>query len=404
MWYVGIDWSDTHHDLLVLDDAGHQVASKRVAHTKAGLETLVALLTGISGPDQKEQIACIIETNHGLLITALLEAGFAVYPVHPKTVNRRRGSAGGKTDQIDAYLLAKMGRAELADLRKLQPDSQEIAELKALTRDQEGLIQMQTRLVNQLTACLKGYFPAALTLFTKLQQRSTLLFLQTYPTPQLAKLATSQDIEEVLRKHGHPNPSKVAPKIWEKLQQPQLTADEVSTRTKARLLKAIIQQLVPLVEQIAEYEKAIEDLFLSHADSAIFASLPGAGQRLAPRLLAEVGDDRERYPNAQGLAALAGTAPVLYQSGNYAKAHRRQACLKHLRNALYQFAWQSTRSQAWARDYYQRKRKEGKSHSVAVRALSNVWVRIIYAMWLTNKEYDPAIFEKAKRDHAPIAA
>ena len=404
MWYVGIDWSDTHHDLLVLDDAGHQVASKRVAHTKAGLETLVALLRGISGPDQKEQIACIIETNHGLLITALLEAGFAVYPVHPKTVNRRRGSAGGKTDQIDAYLLAKMGRAELADLRKLQPDWQEIAELKALTRDQEGLIQMQTRLVKQLTACLKGYFPAALTLFTKLQQRSRLLLLQTYPTPQLAKLATSQDIEEVLRKHGHPNPSKVAPKIREKLQQPQLTADEVSTRTQARLLKAIFQQLMPLVEQIAEYEKAIEDLFLSHADSAIFASLPGAGQRLAPRLLAEVGDDRERYPNAQGLAALAGTAPVFYQSGNYAKAHRRQACLKHLRNALYQLAWQSTRSQAWARDYHQRKRKEGKSHSVAVRALSNVWVRIIYAMWLTNKEYDPAIFEKAKRDHAPIAA
>lgn len=404
MWYVGIDWSDTHHDLLVLDDAGHQVASKRVAHTKAGLETLLAFLTGISGPDQKEQIACIIETNHGLLITALLEAGFAVYPVHPKTVNRRRGAAGGKTDQIDAYLLAKMGRAELADLRKLHPDSQEIAELKALTRDQEGLIHMQTRLVNQLTACLKAYYPVALQLFSKLQQRSTLLFLQTYSTPQLAQHATTKQIEEVLRKSGHPNPSKFAPKLWEKLQQPQLTADEVTTRTKARLLSALILQLLPVVEQIAEYEAAIEDLFLSHADSAIFASLPGAGQRLAPRLLAEVGDDRKRYPNAQGLAALAGTAPVLYQSGNYCKAHRRHACLKHLRNALYQFAWQSTRSQAWARDYYQRKRKEGKSHSVAVRALSHVWVRIIYAMWLTNKEYDPAIFEKAKSDHAPIAA
>src|SRR5579875_3234000 len=111
-----------------------------------------------------------------------------------------------------------------------------------------------------------------------------------------------------------------------------------------------------------------------------------------------------RYTGCSQLAALAGTAPVLYQSGNYRKAHRRHACLKHLRNALYQFAWQSTRSQAWAWEYYQRKRKEGKSHSVALRALSNVWVRIIYAMWLTKKNYDPAIFEKAQHEHALQAA
>src|SRR5579875_2284376 len=202
MWYAGIDWADTHHDTVVIDEAGHQVASKRVAHTKAGLDALIAFLTGSAGPDQKEQVACIVETTHGLLITALLEGGFAVYPVHPKTVNRWRGAAGGKTDQIDAYLLAKLGRAELADLRKLQPDSPAIAELKALTRDQESLIQMQTRLVNQLTACLKAYYPVALELFTKLHQRSTLLFLQAFPTPQAAQAATQDEIMAVLAQTG----------------------------------------------------------------------------------------------------------------------------------------------------------------------------------------------------------
>lgn len=404
MWYAGIDWSDAHHDVLVIDEAGKQVLSKRVSHTRAGLDLLVLVLLGIIGSEPKEQMACVVETNHGLLITALLEAGFAVYPVHPKTVDRRRGAAGGKTDQIDAYLLAKYGRAELADLRKLQPDSPEIAELKALTRDQEGLIEMQTRLVNQLTACLKTYYPVALSLFTKLQQRSTLLFLQVYPTPTDALAATEAQMAQTLKQGKHPQAQAIAAKVFQQLHQPSLVADNVTTRTKARLMKALVLQLVPLVEQIAEYEKAIQDLFLSHADSAIFASLPGAGQRLAPRLLAEIGDDHQRYPNAQGLAALAGTAPVLYQSGNFSKAHRRHACLKHLRNALYQFAWQSTRSQAWAQDYYQRKRKEGKSHSVALRALSNVWVRIIYAMWLAHKEYDPAVFEKARCDHALVAA
>jgi len=100
------------------------------------------------------------------------------------------------------------------------------------------------------------------------------------------------------------------------------------------------------------------------------------------------------------LQALAATSPVLFQSGNYAKAHRRLGCIKPLRNALHQFAWQSTQQEGWARDYYQRKRAEGKSHTVAVRALSNVWARIIFAMLTRHELYDSATFEAAQRLHS----
>ena len=86
-------------------------------------------------------MACIVETNHGLLIGALLEGGWPVYPVNPKTVDRKRGAAGAKTDAIDAYLLAKTGRYDLADLRRLQPDSPLVQELKELTRDQDNLLR-----------------------------------------------------------------------------------------------------------------------------------------------------------------------------------------------------------------------------------------------------------------------
>jgi hypothetical protein len=76
-----------------------------------------------------------------------------------------------------------------------------------------------------------------------------------------------------------------------------------------------------------------------------------------------------------------------------------------LRNALYQFAWQSTIAKvAWALDYYQRKRREGKSHSVAVRALANQWVRLIHAMWRSQRPYDEAIFPAAQEAHARPAA
>jgi transposase len=373
MWYAGIDWSDTHHDFVVIDEAGHPIAAQRVAHTRAGLQELVSLFEGIIGPHPKNQLACIVETNRGLLLTALLEAGFIVYAVNPKIIDRRRGASGAKTDQIDAYLLAKLGRSELADLRRLEPDSPKIAELKALTRDQDALVQMQTALVNQLTACLKAYYPVALSLFSKLHQRSTLLFLQAFPTPQAAQAASEADISHVLKQAGHPTVQKVAPKIYQALHQPQLVADAITTSTKARLMLVLVGQLLPLVEQIAAYDKDIEALFLTHADSQIFESLPRAGKRLAPRLLAELGDDRARYRDARSLQALAGTAPVMYQSGNFKKAHRRSACLKPLRNALYLFAWQSTRSEPWALEYYERKTpSRQKSLGRGARALQPV--------------------------------
>lgn len=404
MWYVGIDWADQHHDALVIDETGHQVASIRIDHNPQGFAKLTTFLQQLTGSESKEHMACIIETTHGLLIAHLLEAGWPVYPVNPRTVDRRRAASGAKTDTIDAYLLAKTGRADLADLHRLTPDSEKIAEIKLLTRDQDALIHMQTRLVNQLTACLKAYYPVVLQLFTKLQQKSTLLFLQTYPTPQEAMTASAEQLQKVLRQAKHPTPATTAAKIFEHLHQPHLQADAVTTRTKSRLMLVLVRQLDPLIEQIAQYDKEIDTLFLTHEDHTIFESLPRAGQRLAPRLLAEIGDDRERYQDASSLQALGGTSPVLFQSGMYSKAHRRLGCIKPLRNALHQFAWQTTQSEAWAKDYYQRKRMQGKSHTVAIRALANVWVRIIFAMWTRRECYQAATFELAQHQHARRAA
>jgi len=398
MWYVGLDWADTHHDVVVLDEAGRRVGSRRFAHTHDGLNELKQFLLGIAA--SPEDLACIVETSHGLLIAFLLEAGIPVYPVNPKTANQLRKAAGAKTDQIDAYLLAKTGRFDLAELRRLVPDSATVQALKTLTRDQDALIQTQTRLVNQLTACLKEYYPAALHLFAKVQQRSTLVFLQAYPTPQAAQAASLEEITATLRMGKHTNPTGVAPKIFEELHRPQLVASPVIVRAKSRLMLSLVKQLLVVIQEIAGYDAAIRPLFLRHPDQEIWSSLPRAGKRLAPRLLAEWGEDRNRYADATSVQTLAGTAPVPFQSGNYAKAHKRFACVKPLRNVLHQFAWQSTRQEAWALAYYQRKRAEGKTHSMAVRALANVWVRIIYRMWVNKTSYQTATFEAAKRAHA----
>jgi hypothetical protein len=87
------------------------------------------------------------------------------------------------------------------------------------------------------------------------------------------------------------------------------------------------------------------------------------------------------------------------QSGAYARAQLRRACIKPLRRVLYLMAWHSTQREAWARTYYQRKRAEGKRHSAAVRALANTWVRILYAMWQRQTAYCAATFHAAQQAH-----
>jgi transposase len=393
MWYVGIDWADTHHDLVVLDEAGKKVGVRRCTHSADGLSELVTYLKSFGEP---EQVACIIETKQGLLITALLEAGLPVYPVNPKTLERIRRPSGAKTDAIDAHLLARKGRSDLETLQRLRPDAPLIQELKQLTRDQDSLIQAQTRLVNQIIAALKAYYPVALTLFGKVPQPITVRFLQHYPTLAAVQAASVEELGAFVRDARHPHPETKAQEIWSQVHQAQLHADPVTIRTKSRLLSVLLDQLVPVMAGIRAYDEESTRLLSQHPDREIFASLPGAGQRIAPRLLAEWGDDRHRYASAASVQALAGTAPVTRQSGNFCKAYRRLACIKPLRTALQQFAWQSTPHEGWAAAYYARKRKEGKTHTVAVRALAHIWVRILFALWAKREVYAPAIFVAAQ--------
>ncbi|APC08145.1 transposase [Moorella thermoacetica] len=114
-----------------------------------------------------ENFVCLVETKSGLLVQFLLETGFPVYPLNPKVVDYRRKHSRAKIDPIDARLLANIGRSDLAQLKRLKPETKLISELKMLTRDQDGLIQESTRLTNKLMACLKEYYPVALKFSSK---------------------------------------------------------------------------------------------------------------------------------------------------------------------------------------------------------------------------------------------
>jgi transposase len=398
MFFAGIDWADDHHDIVVINEQAEQCDSFRIKHSHQGFTTLEERLKALTC--DPANIACIIETSSGLLVSFLLDNGFRVYPVNPNTLERKRKPSKAKTDAIDARLLARHGRNEIDELRPLKPDSSIVEELKVLTRDQAMLIEQQTRLINQLKDCLKSYYPVALMFFTRLQQKVTLAFLETYPTLEHVRQDHPQNIAQFLKNQKHPKPNEAAQKIYTLALEKQLTARMPTVRGKVRLLLTLIRQLKTLMQDIGEYDKEIEKLFFGHTDSAIFSSLPGAGPRLAPRLLSEFGDDRSRFLSYESITSLSGVAPVPKTSGkNTFTVGKRNAYVKPFHQALYHFARQTSLYEPWSKEYYQSKRAQGKSHSATIRQLANVWCRIIFAMWQNNEAYSQEKFLAARQKH-----
>jgi transposase len=396
--FVGIDWAQDSHEICVLDTEATIKASFRIEHTYEGLKTLSNKLRELAQGDLTK-IGCALETNRGLLVNTLLAEGFNIYPINPREVDNRRKTSGAKTDRIDAKILAKILRSDYQDLKKLEPDSETITELRQLTRDQNGLIQTHTSLIQQLRDCLKEYFPGLLEVFPELNSDTPLLFLKSFPTLEAAQRIDISLLAVFFKENRVPRPNETASRVYIELHKPQLQARPAIIRAKSRLALGLIEQILVLRKQIQDYDREIDRVFKSHSDSQIFASLNRAGKRLAPRLLAEWGDNRERFSSAKEVQALAGTSPTPYQSGKLSWPHYRWSCVKDFRYVMHLYAWQSTFSEPWALDYYQRKRSEGKKHHEAVRALSNIWVRIVFAMWQNHEPYNRETFLAAQINH-----
>ena len=92
MLFTGIDWSDRVLDFHLRTGDGKVLAQGEVQTTVEGLAELFTALESHGLPDE---IGIAIETSHGAWVQALLDRGYKVYPVNPKTVERvkRPGSS-----------------------------------------------------------------------------------------------------------------------------------------------------------------------------------------------------------------------------------------------------------------------------------------------------------------------
>jgi transposase len=107
-------------------------------------------------------------------------------------------------------------------------------------------------------------------------------------------------------------------------------------------------------------------------------------------MLAWIGDERRRFPTAQTLQAVAGTAPITRQSGKSLRVEFRRACSHPLRKAVDDFARQSVRYSRWAQEYRDAQMARGHSKARAYRALANRWLKIIWTLWQRREGYSEA--------------
>jgi transposase len=391
--YAGFDWASQKHDVCVVDRAGTIVLQVCIDDTAEGWAQLRQKLSGFG------KVGVAIETSRGPQVERLLEMGHSVFPMNPKAAERfrdRKAPSGVKSDTLDAWSFADALRTDGAGWRVLAPEDPATQLLRLLCRDEMALIQQRTALVLQLRQALAEYFPAALEAFDDWTMPSAWALVLQFSTPAALVDAGRRRWQKFLHTQRLYCPATAEKRLEIFARADKFASPSASVTTAKSLLAVSIARMLQTLDlQIKEYRQRIEQAFADHPDGGLFASLPGGGKKLAPRLLGELGANRQVFESAQALQCYAGTAPVTQKSGKSRLVFIRRACNKLLRVTVHLWADESRQKCAWAEAYYRQKKSKGQSHARALRCLGQRWLKILWRMWQDRTSYDEALHMKS---------
>ena len=387
--YIGIDWSEKKHDVTFLNEEGQIIGQATMKHNPEGL--LILEKTRQYLGVEPEECLVGLETAHNLLIDFLWARAYGqIYVIAPNVVKGSRGrynQSGARTDQHDSRLLADLLRTDRARLYPWQPDSLLTRQIGVQVGFVNDLTKQLVARTNRLRALLLRYYPAALNVFSSLSGLVTLRFLLAYPTPAEAAALSWRQFEAFALGAGYPNRKKLGD-CYIRLQQLQLEATPETVLIYQNQLPPLVKELLGLVEHRNEALSQLSRWFSQHPDQAIFASLPGLGELLAPALLAKFGDDRHRFPSPQSVQALAGTCPVTDQSGQRRYVKFRHGCDHEFRQLCQQWARASLKKSLWAKAYFSQVSPRCHSEQHAYRCLANRWLAVAWKLWQSRQPYD----------------
>ena len=385
---VGIDVAKEFHWAAAVDERSGELASRRVDNDPPAIQSLIDELARLQAEHGPVTVGIDVVGGIASLLTAMLrEAGFRVVHVPGLAVNRaRQGTTGGehKSDPRDARVIADQVRAR-AELRPVEHAGEVDVELRLLVGRRRELVTDQTRRIGRLRDLLASIHPG-LERIVDPTQKASLVLLSRYVTPvEIRRAGKPRLVNHLLRAGRLPRPH------LERLAEQALaaaTAQQLALpgeRLAAELVRELAQETLATRDRLSRLDAQIEETLARHPDAALIRSLPGMGATLTAEFIAEAGGIG-RFPTPDRLAAAAGLAPVLRQSGKVRYLQRARGGNKALKRVLYQSAFCSLGHPA-SRAFYARKRSEGKRHQQAVIALARRRIDVLHAMLRTRQPY-----------------
>jgi len=387
--FVGIDWADQKH-VWCLQAAGS--TQRECGELEQKPETVEAWVGALCRRFGGGPIAVAVEQVQGALVCMLRKYECLHLVPVPSTMSAAMRKAlypsGAKDDWGDADLLRDLLVQHRDRLRHLQPDNEETRRVQNRVEERRKLVDEKTAQINRLIGYLKIYFPQMLQWFERLDRKLVCDFLERWPSLEELKKVPPAELRKFFRQRQGRHHELTEDRIQGMAQAMPALQDRAVIEAKQAVVQVIAQLLRSLLEGIAKLDRKIEEAAGAHPDFFIFESLPGAGAALAPRLLAALGSQRDRYDSADEVQKHSGIAPVTETSGKKKWVHFRWACAKFLRQSFHEWAGHTIGYSVWARAYYPQQRERGNDHHAAVRALAFKWIRIVFRCWKDRVAYD----------------
>ncbi len=385
----GIDWAEQRHDVAVLDPEGHLLARRRIDVGMTGFTELVGLLTELAGDGQESlAVPIALETDKNLLVVALQAAGFTVFPINPLAVARcreRHGQSGKKSDAGDALVLADILWTDAHRHRPLPTVSEQGNAVKALARQHQEAVWAMQQTANRLRSVLLEFYPQALQAFPNLLHKATQTVLAAAATPTQGARLTSKRVVTLLHRCGRRNNLQLVEHIVDSLRAPALRQPPAVEAALGVTTQTLLMVLVAQQAAVETLQQALGEQFADHPLAPILRSASGLGPILAARVLAEIGDDPDRFASPANLRAFAGTAPVTRASGRSRHVKARKIRNKRLGDACHWWAFATLTKSPGARAHYDRRRAAGDHHNAALRNLAN---KLLGRLWWCLKNHE----------------
>ena len=339
---VSIDVSKGKSDYQAFKDLNVKyTGSRSIKHNKEGFDEIVNLVREMEKKLETE--VCVVYEATGVyhrVLKKVLEDNnikqFIINPLLSAKTRKNDSLRSPKTDKLDPKSIAKTYYSH--SLHNSHKQETIYHELRELSRYYEDILVHIRKDKVAFRAQLDIVFPGYDTLYDDLYGPVALAIIEKYPHPEMLQKKKINTVSKVIQNktcHRQAVSDTMADKAIEysKTIYSGCDKDDIEVLILQRFIKKLNEDMAEAERTIGEMIKLAQEL----PDFNIIKSIPGIGDNLAARIIAELGD-MTRFKKKNELVAFAGLDPRISESGQNdgdhmhitKKGNKRLRCLLYL--------------------------------------------------------------------------